>query len=533
MKRKKVSTTSAAPYRGSFGMAQQTHLLERALFGARLADLKSFENMQLPQALDALLKKSPKPEPPVNHYEYQVADTTNVKLGETWVRAPYGNGTVNFQRGLSLRAWWLLQMQNQQPTLEEKMILFWHNHFATQLSAYNDARYGYKYQDTLREHALGNFKDFVKAITLDSAMLRYLNGDKNSKTAPDENYARELQELFTLGKGPGSNFTEDDVKSAARVLTGLRVDFVNISYYFQDNRHDTDDKQFSEFYNNQVIKGQAGSNGIQEIDQLIDMIFKKAEVSRYIVRKLYIFFFYYDITPEIEQNFIEPVAQVFRENNYEIKPVLRMMFGSEHFFDESLYGAFIKSPIEHVIGTSRKLEAVWPENTIENINEYYNLTTNLIQVAQRGEQLIADPPSVSGWPAYYQAPVFHEIWINSSTFPERTKYTDQLITRGFTRNRKKLEVNLPVLLKKFSNPGDPNVLIKEATDYLLQVPIAAALQKQLKIDILLSGQESDYYWTDLWNAYLSNPNNTNFNMVNSRLSTLFKYLMALPEYQLT
>ena len=129
-------------------------------------------------------------------------------------------------------------MINQGTSIHEKMILFWHNHFATETLDIGDARYVYKHHMLLRKYALGNFKEFVKEITIDPAMLRYLNGYLNNKNSPDENYARELQELFTLGKGPKSNYTEGDVKAAARVLTGYTVNATIISSVFDPNRHD-------------------------------------------------------------------------------------------------------------------------------------------------------------------------------------------------------------------------------------------------------------------------------------------------------
>lgn len=532
MAQKEITISSANPYKGVFGKVQQNHLLNRVLFGAAPKDIDAIKGKTLSQAIEILLAKSPVPAPPLNHYESVLADPTGIKVGETWVNALYGDGTVNGRRQQSLRSWWLHQMRSQGVSIEEKMILFWHNHFATELSNYNDARLGYKYQNTLRTYALGNFKDFVKAITIDPAMLRYLNGDKNTKDAPDENYSRELQELFTVGKGVDAKFTEDDVKSAAKVLTGMRIQALDATSYFQSSRHDITDKKFSAFYKNAVIKGRTGNDGVNEIDDLLNVIFNVDEVSKFIVRKLYIYFFYYEITPEIEKNFIEPLAKIFRDNKYEIKPLLQAMFSSEHFFDEALYGAIIRSPLDQIVGTLRILNAQLPANTLENIYEYYLFANDMVNTGTRGEQYLGDPPSVSGWPAYYQTPVFHEIWINSSTYPERAKFTDTLVKTGYTRNKKRLEVDLTMVVKQFAQPSDPNALINECVELLFQIPIADTLKNRLKIDILLSGQVFDYYWTDLWNEYTQKPTTNNTNMVKSRLSSLFTYLLALPEYQL-
>jgi uncharacterized protein (DUF1800 family) len=232
----------------------------------------------------------------------------------------------------------------QERSIHEKMILFWHNHFSTEADTVRDARYLYKHHSLLRKFALGNFKTFVREMSIDPAMLVYLNGNKNTKTAPDENYGRELQELFTMGKGSDSKYTEDDVKAAAKVLTGYVVDALKIDYSFTPSRHDTSDKTFSAYYNNTVIKGKSGTDGILELDELINMLFQKEELSKFICRKIYQFFVHYDLNETVEKNVITPLAEIFRKNNFEITPVLSTLFKSQFFYDAQLYGAVIKSP---------------------------------------------------------------------------------------------------------------------------------------------------------------------------------------------
>ena len=519
-------------FTGTFDDDALKHLMQRALLGIKLEDFKKFSGQSLDQVIIAVFKESTAPAPPVNHYENTIKDTTGVAFGQTWVNAAYGDGTINNRRQQSLKSWWIQQMHFQEPTIHEKMTLFWHNHFSTEINVYNDARMGFRYLSTIRKHALGNFKDFVKAITLEPAMLNYLNGNQNTKSAPDENYARELQELFTLGKGPNSKYTEDDVKSAAKVLTGYRYTRDPLNSYFQADRHDATDKVFSSFYGNKVIKGHPGDFATNELDELLNMIFEKEEVSLYIVRRLYVFFFYYDITPEIESNFIKPLAKIFRDSKFEILPVLKVMFSSKHFFDLELRGSIIKSPIEHLIGTTKFLEPSWP--VYQNfINEYYLLANDLASVSDKGQQVLGDPPSVAGWPAYYQAPVFHEIWINASTFPERTKFTDIYISKGYKRNNQNLLFDPFGFAKKLKNPSDPVKLIDELVFWIFQIPISSKLKTELKTDILLDGQASDYYWTELWNDAIQKPTNSNVNMVNTRLKSLLSYFLALPEYQLS
>src|SRR5450432_870823 len=234
------------------------------------------------------------------------------------------------------------------------MVLFWHNHFVTETNTVDNALFCYQYNMLLRRHALGNFKEFVRAITVEPAMLRYLNGYANSKKAPDENYGRELQELFTLGKGPGSHYTEEDVKAAARVLTGFTVQYKTFTSSFDPNRHDETDKQFSTAYGNRLIRGIKGKEGTMELDELLDMIFSQEEVSRFICRKLYRFFVYHNIDETTERDLIEPLAALFRKENYEIGPVLEALFSSQHFFDPANFGCMIKSPIDFTIGLCRE-----------------------------------------------------------------------------------------------------------------------------------------------------------------------------------
>jgi hypothetical protein len=145
----------------------------------------------------------------------------------------------------------------------------------------------------------------------------------------------------------------------------------------------------------------------------------------------------------------------------------------------------------------------------------------------------SDPPNVSGWPAYYQVPNFYELWINADTLPKRNKFTDLMIETGYTRNSKKVILNTINFAKEIcSVPSDPNVLTDALFALLISADISTTAKMSLKKQILLSGQESDYYWTDAWNLYLSTPTTINFNIVNNRLKAMIKYIMNLPEYQL-
>jgi uncharacterized protein (DUF1800 family) len=371
----------------------------------------------------------------------------------------------------------------------------------------------------------------VAAVTTDPGMLRYLNGYLNTKTAPDENYGRELQELFTVGKDGGAKYSESDVKMAAKVLTGWKID-ANFNSVFDSTRHDTTNKTFSAFYNNTTIIGKTGASGATETDELLNMIFQQSDVAKFICRKLYRYFVYYYIDDVVEANIITPLANVFIANNYEIKPVLRLLFQSEHFYDSIYLGCQIKSPYDHVIGFLRQFEITFPDAVTDYADSYFLYNYIVSQLNGMGQSPV-DPPNVAGWPAYYQAPDYNELWINADTLPKRNKFTDLMLETGYTRNGKKIMVNTISFVKSIcSNPSDPNLLIDSLFSFLLSTDIDSVLKTNVKTQILLSGQASDYYWTDAWNLYQTTPTTINFNIVNTRLKTLLKYIMNLPDYQL-
>jgi hypothetical protein len=202
-------------------------LLKRCLFGAKKADVDYFLNRSAAAAVNELLTAPPLPQPPLNHYTlmYNIQDP-NVPSGQTWVNAPWlissTGGLQEWYRFRSFSCWWYERMITQNRSITEKMVLFFHNLLATEYRDTNRARWTYLNNKLYREHALGNYKSLVRKVSTDVQMLRYLNGYLNTKKAPDENYARELQELFTLGVGSG--YSETDVQEAAKVLTGYRID---------------------------------------------------------------------------------------------------------------------------------------------------------------------------------------------------------------------------------------------------------------------------------------------------------------------
>jgi uncharacterized protein (DUF1800 family) len=342
--------------------------------------------------------------------------------------------------------------------------------------------------------------------------------------------------LFTVGKGIDDAtppYSEDDVKAAAKVLTGWYVDNNTNATVFQLSRHDITNKQFSAYYNNRIITGNNTANaGNIELDALLSMIFEKQDVALHICRKLYRFFVYYDIDAATEANVISPLADVFRSNNYNIAPVLSALFKSEHFYDVLNQGCLIKPPMDSIVGLCREFSVSFPQAT--DVATNYFMWNTLQTVGTNLQQNIGDPPSVAGWSAYYQRPQFHQLWINSDTLPKRNQFADTMNANGYTRQGKTIKIDHAAFAASMPNPSNPNRLIEDSIKYLLTLPLSQTSRDQIKKDILLSGQTSDYYWTNAWNGYISNPADmTNANIVKTRLKNLYQYLMRLAEYQLS
>ena len=528
-----AAVTAFDTYEGPWTYSQAAHLLRRGMFGPTHAQIKTAVDNGLEATLMQLFAPQPLPSPPVN---YEFEDDPNVPIGETWIEAPYST-TVNLTpyRARSLRAWTMGQIINSGVSIREKMVLFWHNHFVT--ANINDQRYVYLYSNLLRENALGNFRDLVKAITIDPSMLRYLNGSQNTKEAPNENYARELLELFTIGKGdavgPGdyTNYTEDDVVAIARVLTGWRdvgfnsIQAIPIDSVFIPNRHDEDDKQLSFRFDNVVIS----NAGDQEYSNLIDIIFQKDEVARFICRKLYRWFVYYDIPEEVELNIIEPMAQVLINNDYEIAPALMALLSSEHFYEEDRLGCMIKNPVDYVFTLINQFEMPFPDNFQLEYTAWLRTVGGTILLQME----YYNPPSVAGWKAYYQEPAFYQMWINSVTLPLRTQIAQALLFTGLAIPGDQDPMIDPIaFLEKVDDPSEINSMLADFVRILLPKPLAQNQMDYLK-QVVLQGLP-DFEWNVEYAEYLDNPDDPGtVNSIRNKLLALLNAIMTLPEYQLS
>jgi hypothetical protein len=368
-------------------------------------------------------------------------------------------------------------------------------------------------------------------------MLIYLSGTENTSVAPNENYSRELLELFTIGKGPlvapgdYTNYTEQDVIEMAKALTGWQVPQLGspneLTAQFSTNSHTQGTKQLSNRFNNEVI----AESGSQEYKNLIDVIFKKAECSRFITRKLYRWFVSSEITSEIETNIIEPLALILRNNNYEIEPVLRVLFKSEHFFQST--ACMIKSPMDLVMSVTRGLGINPPKG---NLEQEYDHAYNIYIMSSDIEQALFYHPNVAGWKAYYQTPQYYKLWINNLLLPKRHHFCKLMVEGGsFNFNDQNYNITnlVPVLdiVNTIPNASDPNVLVNKLAEIMFNYPITTSQVSSLK-DILIPGLP-DFEWTVEYSDYLSNPSSAALlTSVKNKLKNLFSVMVRMSEFQI-
>ena len=509
------------PFTQPLTSAQLSYLLRRATFGPTPDQLKSLAGQTAAQVVSALLADRPTPPPPLD-------PTTN----KTFVDQPFD--MVNAGKLQTyVKAWWANQMLNQPLSLPEKMTLFWSNHFVTNDATVIDYRYMYRYNALLRQHALGNFKAFVVAITQEPAMLRFLNGNQNVAGTANENYARELQELFTTGRNGG--YTEDDVRAAAKVLTG----WTDIGYrdttssvintVYRANRHDATTKTFSAAYTKTAIQGRTGdTGGLAELSDLVDMLLANPETPRYICRKLYRWFVNSDITADIESNFIQPLALLFQKSKYEIKPVISAMLQSQHFFAETLRGAVIKSPTDLVVGTFRFWGLQAPD-PMQNLAGFYQVGSYIYARIREQQQDILNPPNVFGWTPYYQTGYYQQ-WINSTTLGLRGFFADALTTNALKLNNKPV-LDVLTYAKTLSAPSNPATLVSDLTAQLMGVTFTQS-QNDFLTDTVLLNSIPRYEWADEWLAHTASPTDAaKKQAVQLKLTALLQYLFRMAEYQ--
>ena len=525
-----------SPYSGPFTATQANHLLRRTMYGPTRAEVQQAVAQGLEATLDSLLATAPLPEPPV-YYDYE-----NDPLApnfSTWVDAATPTGNVaRPSRKRSLFSWHLQQLHEQGVHIREKMTLFWMNHFGTNEDNSNDPRMHYHFGQLLREYATGDARELVKRVTISPLMLRFLNGHTNNKNNPNENYARELMELYTLGKGAlagagdYTTFTEDDVSALARALTGWRVRGFNttnpdtpLESFFVANRHDTGDKQLSHRFDNAVLI----DGGDQEYAQVVDLLFDRPETATYLARELYRWFVYYRVDATVETEVIAPLAQILLDNDYRIEPALRTLLASAHFFDALSIGPMIRNPVDYLFAATRGLDYPFPS---DDLFLYYRQFTVLFNQLSNMEMRLYNCPNVAGWPAYHQDPVYYRSWISAVTLPTRMRSVEQLSGNGFFVNGERIVIEVLDYVATLDSPEDPNALIADLSAHLHPVPLTADQHLYLK-EILIPGLP-DFEWTVEYQAYLDDPTNNGLRTaVRNKLRDLFRALLVLPEFILS
>jgi len=310
--------------------------------------------------------------------------------------------------------------------------------------------------------------------------------------------------------------------------------------------HDTGDKQFSEFYGNRKITGSNNPDRADaELREAIDMIASTDEMSKYICRRIYSFFVNPNIDASTEEIIITPLAKIFKDAKFEVIPVLKTLLSSEHFFDSIHLKSMIKSPLDFAVGILKEFELPMLDNLykpypVGNDAIYYNFKRyNGLQntITSMGMN-IGDPPSVSGWPAYYQTPAFDLFWINSETIIKRAQFSDAIFNWGqgvyynsSTKTYGQIRADLPQYLRQFANVGDLSNLVDQLIDRHIGMPISIE-NRQLIINQIMQGNPNLTYWTSIWDAYTTNPTAENASMVQNRISRGMSLIYQLGEAQL-
>jgi len=546
-------TSGLVPYAGTWTVWEVNHLLRRVGFGVTKADKDALLAMTPSAAVDAMLTPNTSIQPtqtPINYYQATLADSGGIALGDSWTsnNLTYVNtndGTNNAYRQTSLTSWSWGVCINDKTTIREKMVQFWYHFIPVDFDDVrglqnNSSTICNDYISLLRNNALGNFKTLIKAIGKSPAMLLYLGNQYSTAATPNENFARELMELFTLGKVPTQNYTEDDVKAASKVLSGWRLSSFVSPYPFAPGfnaaYHNQTNKVFSTFFN-QTINNQTGAAGANEYDIFFDMLFTKQAdtIAKYICRRLYRFFIYYDIDSNMEARIITPLAALLVSSNWDMSVIVKTLFKSEHFFDMANRGVVIKNPIDFITGTLRTFNInTTPAAGALQIAQQYGVWNYFQSYANSNlEQAFGNVPNVSGWKAYYQDPTYYQNWINSNTIQRRSALLTSFIS-GFTTSGTSIKIDAIAFVQQFSNATiqDPDLLINSITELMFAIDLPAQYKTDTKVQALLAGQVTNSYWTTAWNAYVATPNTSNTNTVKTRLNSLLTTFLQLAEYQL-
>ncbi len=537
------------------GRKNAAHLLRRATFAVGKQEIDTFSGYTITQALDVLFAPAELPEPPIDPV-----------TGAPWVNPKRNDGNSEEKDLIPFTlSWWTDKMMNSGTSARWRFTWYLHTHFPTIRSRIPHSTAIYHQLMLFWHYSLGNIKTLSKKLCYDNAMLRHLDGRLNDKDRPNENFAREFFELFTVGKGQQtgpddySTFTEDDVKEASRVLSGFGLDNDYINYdpetgvamgILKGNdllatRHDAGTKTFSEAFNNtviapeEIISNSATKEAtMQELDDFIEMVFAQKSTALFICRKLYRFYAYYNITDSIEQDIISPLADYLLESDYEIEPVLRRLLSSLHFYDadnatetDDIIGAQIKSPLEIIAGSINFFKTPLADQNTD-IEKFYQIHSNFRQKMDLQGLEFFEPYDVSGYDAYHQVPAYNRNWITPNNLARRYQFAQDLVL-GTVIGGDTLLYKMDIVAyvdnpANISDPEDAEVLAREIIENLLPRSITPERFDHFFRDILLDTL-SVINWRFEWQNYKNTGDDSN---VRVQLENFMLALMQSPEYQL-
>jgi uncharacterized protein (DUF1800 family) len=528
---------------GLLGTRLAAHLLRRTTYQITPTRIAEFAGKTADEAVELLFNvpNLTHPEGPVNWL-----DDSNT----AWLTTgPYENGPDTFM-GARRRAMWFWVMNEMilDTSIRHKLTMFWHGIFVTEQD--NDWR-EFELIRLFQLFAVGNIRELAYRATLDSKMLRYLNNNTNDKGNPNENYAREFLELFTILKGETvdtgnyTHYTEYDIVQAARVLTGFNdSNFANkdpqtglatgtVNY----NQHDPGNKIFSEAFGHQTIYGAVNANDMyRELRDFVDMIFAQLETARAYVRRLYRYFVSDRINDEINQDIVEPLAQQLFSDNFEIENTLKILLTSVHFYDEDdhsktdeIIGGKVKSPLELLLISINLFEA----NQLGVLNDHpdhYNQTANWFlnsHLKYLGFEVY--PLSVEGYPGFFKAPSFSKFWFDQSTIAYRYRLNFAFLEGRSVKDNRVLPYQVDIVnyfKDNFTNHEYADDLVRQFLELTLpEIPEGERYEYYRQ---KLLGELSPINWMFEWRAYVETGNDESVKLA---LSDLFEAVVGSPEFQ--
>lgn len=454
------------------------HLYWRAGFGLSPEEWSKKKGWSVKQAVDSLFNEAARASTLNDDDNFRrIVNKKNSQLSKEQIKK-----IMKEDRGFIIQqnAQWVARMADDKySALLERMSFFWHGHFAC---VTKKSLLAYKQLNTIREHSLGNFRAFVHAMCKDVSMIRFLNNQQNRKRKPNENFARELLELFTLGQG---NYSEQDIKEAARAFTGWSSDKKG-NFEFKAHNHDYDSKTFM------------GKTGTFNGDDIVNIILDQPETATFITRKIYRYF----VNEKVDEKRVQQLSRAFYKSDYDIKKLMRQIFTSDWFYDAKNRGTKIKSPVELIAGIMRSL----------HVN--FKKPKNILFIEKALGQILFIPPNVAGWPG-------GKNWIDNSTLMLRLNLTyylygksdvnfkvkDELEAKRKGQAFRKIEgsLNFKPLLTAFNGQSNANTFDAMKSYLLLQ-------------DIRLTAAD--------FGPYVYKKHSSDY------IKSLALRLMSLPEYQL-